>query len=586
MRKHIRAFIPIIIMAVLLVIPLRVSADDDMFKDKKCVLPITAKVVYDGGEQILRNGYGILVDADSEGNGARNLIAIRSFVYISDEEIASVCTNLGLNEDQRKSAKGMVEVTVEGDIKIKADFAQEREGKNLALLELETPVYDQGGLIFDKDEDAVTSGQELIVLESDGVTHRAVVDSEGEVSINGVLYVQFDSQYENDEEGYAVFNTNGEFLGMIYPSADGIHKNALSAKEIYSLLNTMGIKINVADHTVPEIDKKALITATDIADKLDLSLYTEESGVPMKEAIENARSVIISDEATQQDVDDAKTLLLQAQDNLVLQKGLDKITIIFMIVAGVLLLGIIVMIIVLIALKKRRKKKELAKEELESKKAPVANGPFVPSGKKKTNDSKKESRNVNYTNSGNSQPANKAYNSSMTSVTRNTPGPQVLNTPEPSESSVGRGQSGSISEKLSQGDNPRSLEGFAPSSKSITFNEEDTTVLSAIEQAAPAAPQIKRPYLLMKDESRIEIIRDSFVLGKSAQKADWIVDSKAVSREHLRITKKDDNYYATDLSSLNGSFINGTKLNPHEDYILNDGDSLKLADIEYTFHKE
>lgn len=590
MRKYLKAILAVIVLAFLLTIPLRTTADS-ILKDNKCVLPITVKFEYgDNQSVVLRTGFGILVGSQEESGGVTDMIALLDLVQVTPDEITAKCDELGLDEDKRKSAKAVIYVTVDGGTDVTATIREIQSGKKLALLSLGTAVYDQGEVVFNVDDNPVKNGEQIYILETGAVNHPAYVDGAGEIlEGNNILYVHFTSNAEDkDLAGYAVFNSDEEFLGMVLPYDAGTdtHHKAISAKEISGFIANFGVKYKEADHTIVPIDKKALISATDMADMLDLSPYTEESAQTLEEVINEARSIIINADATQEEVDDAYSKLMETQRNLTLEKKLDTITIVFIIIAGVLLVGLIVFIIVLVVSKKRRKKKELEAEELESKKAPVATGPFVPSGRKKsTIDSRKESK-ASISSNSTKMTAAKQPQSVVPNANINARPVQQSVAPQTVQEVQTVAPPVSLSEKLSQGDNPRALEGFAPSSKAITFNEEDTTVLSALENE-PALTQVNRPYLIASsNESRIEIIRDSFVLGKSAQKADWIVDSKAVSREHLKITRKDDNCYATDLSSLNGSYINGEKLNPHEDYVLNDGDKIKLADVEYTFYKQ
>ena len=81
-----------------------------------------------------------------------------------------------------------------------------------------------------------------------------------------------------------------------------------------------------------------------------------------------------------------------------------------------------------------------------------------------------------------------------------------------------------------------------------------------------------------------KIDKDEFILGKSIQKADYAFDKKSVSRAHLAIIRKDGNYFAKDLSSLNGSFVNGEKINPQEEVAIKNEDVIKLADVELKFY--
>ena len=53
-----------------------------------------------------------------------------------------------------------------------------------------------------------------------------------------------------------------------------------------------------------------------------------------------------------------------------------------------------------------------------------------------------------------------------------------------------------------------------------------------------------------------------------------------VSRRHLMLVPEDDRILAFDLSSRNGSFINGDQLSPRTGFPLRDGDELRLGSLE------
>lgn len=52
---------------------------------------------------------------------------------------------------------------------------------------------------------------------------------------------------------------------------------------------------------------------------------------------------------------------------------------------------------------------------------------------------------------------------------------------------------------------------------------------------------------------------------------------RGVSREHCNLYFEDENIFITDLSSTNGTFINGVKLSPHVSQQLRKGDELMLG---------
>ena len=544
MKKKLFSFF--VVFAVLLLLPITAKADGDKFKNNKCVIPYDLYLEYDGNEKMLRSSYGILVGMDDDG-GVSNIITNAFDVRATGEELQVFYDELAIEEDKRDNVTQIIKVTVEKDIQITASINNVSESMNLAVLDLSSKIYNHNSVVFDIDEENIKSAQELYILNYESNVHTGFAVNENQ--INGIKYIQFDSPLDWEQRGEAVFNENEEFVGMIQNSVDGTHKNALSSKEIAVALKTLGIAIEVADHTVKPVEKQVLIAATDIAEKLDFDMYTEETASVMREQIQNARSIIISEEATQEEVDEAYKLLTEAQDGLVIEEKMDTMTLVFIIVSGVLLLGIIIFVIVMIIIKKRKKKKEREKAEIDAKRAPTNNGPFVPSSsKKKKEETSVSDRSEYFTRVRMSAQLDKAGNS----------------------------------EKIATSEKLTSLTGFAPSSKAITFNEEDTTVLSVIENDNKEAAKA-HSHLLTNDDRRIDIDKDEFILGKSIQKADYAIDSKSVSRAHLAIIRKDGNYYAKDLSSLNGSFVNGEKINPQEEVAIKNEDVIKLADVELKF---
>lgn len=59
---------------------------------------------------------------------------------------------------------------------------------------------------------------------------------------------------------------------------------------------------------------------------------------------------------------------------------------------------------------------------------------------------------------------------------------------------------------------------------------------------------------------------------------------KGVSRRHARISRREDQVFIEDLNSLNGTFLNGTRLVPGLPYPLKDGDQAQLAGLILTIH--
>lgn len=73
-----------------------------------------------------------------------------------------------------------------------------------------------------------------------------------------------------------------------------------------------------------------------------------------------------------------------------------------------------------------------------------------------------------------------------------------------------------------------------------------------------------------------------YIIGKSRRSCDYTISSPVISRVHVRILQEQGNYYLEDLKSTNGTFINGERINAHDPQIINLGDHITLADIDFV----
>lgn len=74
-----------------------------------------------------------------------------------------------------------------------------------------------------------------------------------------------------------------------------------------------------------------------------------------------------------------------------------------------------------------------------------------------------------------------------------------------------------------------------------------------------------------------------FLIGKQENLADYILHHDTISRLHVRIDRKEDEYWLTDLNSTNGSIVNGRVLQANETVRLSVGDHVDLADLHFQF---
>ncbi|MCD7804399.1 MAG: FHA domain-containing protein [Oscillospiraceae bacterium] len=88
----------------------------------------------------------------------------------------------------------------------------------------------------------------------------------------------------------------------------------------------------------------------------------------------------------------------------------------------------------------------------------------------------------------------------------------------------------------------------------------------------------------MGEPSQIEIVitKDDFTIGKKADIVDGVVPfNKMISRSHCKITRNGLQYMVTDLKSVNGTYINGVRLQPNRPYPIKSGDVLGLANSNF-----
>lgn len=84
-------------------------------------------------------------------------------------------------------------------------------------------------------------------------------------------------------------------------------------------------------------------------------------------------------------------------------------------------------------------------------------------------------------------------------------------------------------------------------------------------------------------KKQIDLSTFPFIIGKSAEQADFVIDDSSISRVHARFTLRDDIVYLTDLNSKNGTQKNGIKLQPNELVMLEAGDEIRFGKVCFTY---
>ena len=126
----------------------------------------------------------------------------------------------------------------------------------------------------------------------------------------------------------------------------------------------------------------------------------------------------------------------------------------------------------------------------------------------------------------------------------------------------------------------------------MSGNQSTTNTLNN-PQGTPGIPAIGKIYLHLNESTQEGVYVDlsgteGFVLGRSDAKSSYVPDvdlasfralDKGVSRRHAALVRYQGKLHIVDLSSVNGTFLNGNRLTPEMPYPLNAEDRLTLGEL-------
>ncbi len=108
--------------------------------------------------------------------------------------------------------------------------------------------------------------------------------------------------------------------------------------------------------------------------------------------------------------------------------------------------------------------------------------------------------------------------------------------------------------------------------KSAAESEDECTVLLVNDGLS------KYPFQLLSDEyPSICAGRFPFYIGKDPETSDYVLNKTGVSRYHMKVDKEGETFFISDLSSTNGTYLNGVRLKPYEKSAVRRGDEIRIA---------
>ncbi|HEY5556358.1 FHA domain-containing protein [Acetobacterium sp.] len=90
------------------------------------------------------------------------------------------------------------------------------------------------------------------------------------------------------------------------------------------------------------------------------------------------------------------------------------------------------------------------------------------------------------------------------------------------------------------------------------------------------------PELVLMYHGKIyELNKTPFIIGRDPNLSDFCIDSKTVSRSHIRLTQTEGRWYLEDLHSSSGTILNGIKIDLSRKYEIVPNDCVELSDVSF-----
>ncbi len=98
-------------------------------------------------------------------------------------------------------------------------------------------------------------------------------------------------------------------------------------------------------------------------------------------------------------------------------------------------------------------------------------------------------------------------------------------------------------------------------------------------------PRSRPPLFVIHQQRRYAIAETEFVIGRSPEAADLVIDDAMISRRHAAVVRRAGAYYVVDLGSAGGITYRGVRIT---DKRIDEGDVFRLGahELHFTFRAE
>ncbi len=84
-------------------------------------------------------------------------------------------------------------------------------------------------------------------------------------------------------------------------------------------------------------------------------------------------------------------------------------------------------------------------------------------------------------------------------------------------------------------------------------------------------------------EEDIFLNKDDYIIGRLADHVDHVIQNNSVGKLHAQVVFRSGTCHIKDLNSVNGTFINGNRIDSNKEYELKENDRVLLANSEYVY---
>ncbi len=514
------------------------STEDPVADVKNSVIEVQSGISLSNGKfYIMKSGCGCLVSNDSEGVF---VVTANHIVNITEKEKKRFCKKKKIKKDNF-SITTSVRLVIKGDVTTEvsvlagsdnedfcvldaSDVLQEKETVSLASakdMKVGDTVYALGFPDKGKNNNNMQYSAEEVQIHTGQIQDSAAF-------IDGKKYLQHSAVTTPAYSGGPLVTTDGYLVGI--NNASVVDENvdifyAFPVDEIRKVLDNFGTFYNSREHEAAYIGLHK--TYEKCKELTETKGYKGETQEVLKAVIQEVDASMEDTHISLEEIQNIQKKLDDARNQLV--KKLPKIKVVI-IVSGIILLIVFAVFIRLLIWKLKHKKSVVSGSQAQT-------APAYENVQQQTA-SVSSQQNNNY----NERRVQQENSNKNNVIKNNTQATAVMD-----------------------GDGTVILRNYAGSAPNINVGR------NAFDKRKKHARMLQ-----IRTRQTFMINKADFIIGKSEEAADYAVkDNSVISRQHASIKWNKDNYYIYDLNSVNGTFVNGkkidgtgTKLSAHDKVVL------------------